>query len=821
MTISARTILLSFCAMAPALAQAQVATPAPDEGAASTEIIVTARKRAESLQDVPLSITALGSDTIQSARIESLNDVAKLTPGLNYTPLFGKQNQLPIIRGVAQTLGQLNVGVFLDGVYLSGKAAVDLELNDLERVEVVKGPQSALYGRNTFAGAINYVTKRPSREFTGRGEVTGGGNGLFKLVGSVSGPLSETLRFNLGGYYRKFDGFYTSAIDGGRVDFEQGYGASGTVEWQPEDALVVTLRATWSKDDDGQPASNVIRNNAGLGTPPGGSATQPRNLLYVGALPSIAQNGVLVSTTGLNIQPGNTVASAFRNLVGNGGVVNLTNRTAAFPRMTFFGDKEESIRASGTIAYDAGPVTVTTITAYAYRGFDYTYDGDNTICDRVGGCPNFGFPFAPAIAVGTNNFAASSAIGFSRDWSQELRIQSKDDGRFTWLAGLFFYSNTADSIDRSLAPVTQATADRFLFARTIIDTRSWAAFASAGYKITDALHLSAELRYERERQRFQQFLTNPAAGGATAATAIVINPNVTNLFDLRQSFSFVTPRVILDYKFGDGTLVYASYARGAKTGGFNTGANVFANQRTYSPEYANNFEVGLKSTAFDGKLRFNAALYAIDWQDQQVVDQNPVTAGGSSTNRSFTANTASSRIYGAEFDWAVKLNEWFAVNAGYAYTHARYRSFVDVTLNGLPTATPPAPGLLGLAGRPNINFDGRRLPYVPDSKWSVSPVVTVPLGGASIEARADVQYQTYTSLRADNLAFFPSKTTVDLRLTARFGGAYLQLFANNVFDNDVPGAGVRFFDSTNYSVSSPYVTGAQRRQFGASLGYKF
>ncbi|MFN3592510.1 MAG: TonB-dependent receptor plug domain-containing protein, partial [Thermaurantiacus sp.] len=145
---------------APGLAQGQEPVDST-AGAFSDEILVTARKREESLQDVPVAITAFTADEIKSARVESLADVAKLTPGLNFTPLFGAQNQLPIIRGAAQTFGQLNVGVFLDGVYLSGKAAVDLELNDLERIEVVRGPQSALYGRNTFAGAINYVTRRP------------------------------------------------------------------------------------------------------------------------------------------------------------------------------------------------------------------------------------------------------------------------------------------------------------------------------------------------------------------------------------------------------------------------------------------------------------------------------------------------------------------------------------------------------------------------------------------------------------------------------------------------------------------------------------
>ena len=132
-------LLLATTMLLPASAFAQTATNAADvEAAEAGEIIVTARKREENLQEVPIAITALGAETLQASRVENLADVAKLTPGLTFTPLFGRQNQLPIIRGAAQTFGQLNVGVFLDGVYLSGKAAVDLELNDLARVEVIK-----------------------------------------------------------------------------------------------------------------------------------------------------------------------------------------------------------------------------------------------------------------------------------------------------------------------------------------------------------------------------------------------------------------------------------------------------------------------------------------------------------------------------------------------------------------------------------------------------------------------------------------------------------------------------------------------------------
>lgn len=837
----ARAMLLAAAATAPVTAHAQTATggnpttsteptgstPDPAASAGGTgDVIVTARKTAERLQDVPLAITAFNATELQSARVTSLADISKLTPGLNYTPLFGRQNQLPIIRGAAQTLGQLNVGVFLDGIYLSGKGGVDLEVNDLERVEVIRGPQSALYGRNTFAGAINYVTKRPTAELSGSGLAEGGSHGLLRFRASLSGPLSDTIRVRVGGYYREFDGFYRSSIDGGRVDFEQSYGGIGTVEWQPIQPLIVTLRGSYSKDDSGQPPSTVVRTNAGLGTPSGGSATQQRNLLYIGQVPAIGRRGVTVNT------------GTFPGLPGGS-----------------YGDREESIRASGTIEYDAGSnVTLTSITSYAKRNAEYTYDGDNTICNFMAtgstGCPNFGFPFAPAIPVGASAFALSSNKGYLRDISQEFRVQSNGPdaaGGFDWLFGLFYYDNITDGVDRGFSPLSTAgptayTAfnTNYAYPRQRLTTKSYSVFGSATFHLTDTLNLTGELRYETERQTFRQCPTyyanpTPAAGqplgvlGCATASPILSStspftgsqtvfpsPDGTAanvaFTGTQKDFHFGTPRVILNWKATPDVLLYASYARGVKTGGFNTGLNVFPAQRTYNPESANNYELGLKSDLLDRRLRFNAAGYYIDWKNQQAACQNPVSAGGSSTNRTYICNVAASHIYGLETDLTARFSDFFTVSANYAYTHARYTAFVDDSLQAT----------LVLAGRPPITFNGKHLPYVPDHKFVVTPRFDFPVGGdANVELRGDVQYQSNTFVRADNLQSFGDKTVVDLRATIRFDKFNVQAFVNNVFDNDRPVAAVRFFDSVNYSISAPLVQGAQRRLIGASVGYSF
>ncbi len=834
-----RAGLLAATILSPVAAFAQAAPAEKPATTASEDIIVTARKTAERLQDVPVAITAFSADELKAAKIERLSDIAKLTPGLNYTPLFGAQNQLPIIRGAAQTFGQLNVGVFLDGIYLSGKAGVDLELNDLARVEVVKGPQSALYGRNTFAGAINYVTKRPSAALTGNAEFTAGDNGLVKGLASISGPLSDTLRFRVGGFFRQSDGFYRSAIDNGRVDFAQNYGGIGTLEWKPDEAFTATLRFSYSKENNGQPPSSIIRTNAGLGTPAGGSASQQRNLLYIGEVPSIPENGVFVNTLSSPGLPGGS-----------------------------YGDREESIRGSVDLAYDFGSVTLESITAYAKRNAEYTFDGDNTICDRTGGCPSFGFPFAPAIPIGSSAFSLSSNKGYFRDVSQEVRLRSSGKQTIDWLVGFYYYDNINVGVDRGLSPTTTSGATaysafntNYAYPQIRLTTKSYSGFGSASWHTTDKFTITGELRYEYEKQTFGQtpsYVTSaarstlvfavptaaqalalaqydaavaagvPISPTATTATvpfsgSIVIFPtpaalaadpiaSATAFTATNQSFSFVTPRVILSYKLDPDALVYASYSRGAKTGGFNTGLNVFPNQRTYQPETSNNYEIGLKSQLLDRKLLFNVAGYYTDWNNQQAVCQNPISAGGSSTNRSYTCNVAAATIYGVEVETSYRFNDVFSIVGNYAWTHARYDRFVDDS--GAQN--------LALAGFPAIDFNGKSLPYVPDHKFLISPRIDVPISGAiKLQARADLVYQSKTYVRADNFQSFSDKTTVDFRVTATDGKWRLQFFVDNAFDNSSPIAAVRFFDTTNYFVSAPLVTGAPRRQFGVSLGYNF
>ncbi len=758
--------------------------PQASAGFANEDILVTARKREESLQDVPLAITAFGSEEIREARIERLSDVAKLAVGLNFTPLFGAQNQLPIIRGAAQTFGQLNVGVFLDGVYLSGKAGVDIELADLERIEVVRGPQSALYGRNTFAGAINYVSRRPSDTLEGWADATVGDNGMLRFSGSVSGPLGDKVRVKVGGYYREHNGWYRSGIDGGRVDDGQLYGGTAAVEFLPADNISILWRGSYSREDIGQPPSNVIRTNAYPGRPAGSPAGTVRNILYVGDVPNIPKDGVLVNT-----------GQAF---IGVGG------------QLGDYGQVQSTYRTNLKIEIDSGPVVFTSITSFDQRDTDYTFDGDNTICDTPStappstGCPNFGFPFAPAIPLGKSDFGTSSNKGYSRDWSQELRLASQPGGSFDWLVGAYYYDNKNKGIDRSLNPQTLANANAHGYPEQTTTTQSMALFGSVTWRPSDVFALTGELRYENEAQRFQQVPTNGTPSPTIGSRRV---------FDLKENFEFVTPRVIADWKVAEGKMLYASVARGTKTGGFNTNLSIFDDQRTYDPEKSWNYEIGAKTDWLDNRLRLNLAGFYTDWTDQQVACQNPVNLiGGSSTQRTYVCNVGQADIFGIEADMVARLGQYFTLSGNYAWTKATYKEFVDDSL---------AAALI-IAGLPPIDFDGKRLPYVPEHKFVVSPAFSVPVGDTwEATGRVDLVYMSKRYVRADNLQSFAPKTTVDLRLGVANENLSFQFFVNNLFDDKVPVAAVRFFDSVNFSVASPLVQGPERRQIGGTVRYSF
>ena len=235
-------------------------------GAASAapleEITVTARKVEENLQDVPISITALTGDFIESAGLQNLEQVAAFTPGLTFFNPFGEFLPVPVIRGVAPTdiFGESNAAIFVDGVYVSGREGLNFNFLETERIEVVKGPQSALYGRNAFSGAINYVTKRPTQELTGKVTAIGGSDNRAAINAVISGPIiGEKFLGSLAIGLDNFDGTYDNPISNEKVGGRDLRTYLAALQWIPTDNLDILGKVYYSDDeihrqhDDGHP----------------------------------------------------------------------------------------------------------------------------------------------------------------------------------------------------------------------------------------------------------------------------------------------------------------------------------------------------------------------------------------------------------------------------------------------------------------------------------------------------------------------------------------------------------------------------------------
>ncbi|MFK7958646.1 MAG: TonB-dependent receptor [Lysobacterales bacterium] len=529
------------------------------------EIVVTARKREESLLSVPISITAINEIELERQNITAMEDLAQWTPALQFQDVNGTF-QNPVIRGLAQT-DQIspvgNVGVFLDGVPLSNRSGLEFGALDVSRIEVIKGPQSALYGRNTFAGAINYVTKGPVLgQVEGRVEATAGTRGRLGFQGNVNIPMGDTLALRVFGGFSEFDGTIRNLRDGellGGWDTRDAYGAS--LLWEPREGTRVTLFGMHSKVDMNGPAidfSNVTNNNCG--SPTFNLTGDPRFTLFCGEL-----------------EPRGTVDRS-EGSQGNKGDSTLFYLKAEhefdFATATFLASSFES---------------------------EYRIAVDTSTVPNAINIPLF----IPGLSV-QSLLDSSTPRGDAK--SYELRLASNGDERLSWSIGAFgFDSKDVDTLSIFFLPLGDPNGEPVLFfARDrFVATEEKAIFGSLGYAFTDQLSGTLELRYAQEDLR-------------------LINSDGESL-----DFDNVTPRVTLDYAVNDDLLIFGSIGKGVKAGSFNVNVAPDSSGRTFDEETNVSYELGAKATFMDGRLVTTGAIWYTDWDDVQVqtaIENSPVSA---------------------------------------------------------------------------------------------------------------------------------------------------------------------------------------------------
>jgi iron complex outermembrane receptor protein len=723
----------SACAASPALGQ----RPMADESAALVEVVVTARRRSEDLQTVPLAVTALSAETLERAGAVGLADIARLTPGLSFNDVAGSLYSMPVIRGLTQVLrftDSNRVGVFLDGVYLSNRQALNLQMLDIARVEVLKGPQSTLYGQSTFAGAINYVTREPTE--AGDAEVSGsvGSDGWRDARGVLGGAVGTgKLAARIAASYREFEGTRANLAD---PDENLGGGtartASASLRWSPSEAFAAILQAYWSEDEADHAPLYWVANNCGVGA---GSVPTA----FCGDLPADRASDISPEAYGSNV----------RNQIGRLQIDwRLTDRL--------------SLANLAAITRSRG----------------------NNLTDSDGSSRGIAFPVVASNGAMRTVLANMwFAFGNQSDdaISEELRL-SYDGERVDWMVGAYYFDlegsrSTSQSVDSSmLAPgerygnttgVNFGTPDPFnrpvVNSATETGTRMTAGFAQIGLQITSKVRSNLELRYTDE----------------TKTQRILINARQpSNQFD-RGTWRYSSPRISIDYQPRESSMLYASVAEGTSPGGFNNLISPNAPQeKQYEEETNRTYEIGAKSRWLDGRLLSNVSLFYSELENVQITRRS----ADPTFLFALAGNLGDATAPGGEIEIEAVLGKRTRLGFGYAYTDPKLGSDqIELGANGCGTGT------LICRRRPNgdVDISGNRLPFSHRHQLSAR-VDTGGKFGSRWEwyGQADASYRSKGFVDTTNLTTFGEYTTVSLFVGVRNDRLDVGVWARNLFDED-------------------------------------
>jgi outer membrane receptor protein involved in Fe transport len=800
-----RSAFLSF-AVAAALGQA----PASVSAQQLEEIVVTARKTEESLMSAPVTVSAFTAGTIQEKGLTTIDDIARFTPGLSFSQAFGRTTDRPVIRGQSNVLAGVQFGVesgaayFIDGVYFPGDIQ-GIDLNALERVEVIRGPQSALYGRNTYSGAINFITRQPTEDLEARVRAVAADHGEQDYSFSIGSSFFDD-RFGAKLFARSYsyDGEYKNTLTGRKVGDESTKSVGLSLNWQPIEDLEFLANGFYREDDDGPLAlflTGASLNNCKPGyrsqfyrDPPGAATrgTNP-NQYYCGT-----------------IQPG-TVALNTDPIAATGG-----RDGTAF-------DGVETDEYFGTLRADWNIMgsgwTVTSLSGY--RDYENLFGTDSDHSDAFTLLPSYnpaaGASQIPAIGSPQEKepLFANTNRNDIRSLSTELRLASPQDRRLRGLVGYYYYDYEDDGSDLTFASPSNGIAD---YTETVKDE---AFFGLVSFDITDALTLTAELRYQEETKERSEYCSTAASTGDynpwtnsctnRSATTTPASPNYYNRplgtvqYNEEADFDSTTPRVTLDWQVNDSTMLYAVYAQGAKPGGLNGIAGKSIGQPTYDQEESDNYELGAKLSLFENRMRLGIATYFTQATDVQFTQSVPSPTGQGAVT-SIATNQGEGEIMGLELELQAAITEALTLSATYAYTDTEITQGCDdfeYTLNTGGLVYNPSLGTV-----PECNIKGNRYPLAPEETASLALNYDAPLtagNGLNLIGNFSTTYEGSKYVQVHNLAETGNTTLVNLRIGVRSNDGWsIVAFGRNLTDSETIPMATRWFDlrtgSANNSV---------------------
>ena len=655
------------------------------------DIVVTARRRAETIQTVPIAMSVIGGTALAETGAYNVSRLTQLQPTLQFSST-NPRNSAANIRGLGAPFGLTNdgieqgVGIYVDQAYYSRIASATFDFTDTERIEVLRGPQGTLYGKNTTAGAINITTRKPSFTPEARIELTTGNYQFIQAKASVSGPLiPDKLAIRLSASVTERDGTIHNVVTGKDLNAQDNKSVRGQLYWKPTDTLDLALSGDYGQQNPNCCVQYYART---------GATQRPLNRQY--AALAAAQGYVVPSTNAFDrVTDVDTPLRAKQEL---GGVSLLGN-------------------------LDLGTSTITSVSAWRFWNWDPSNDRD--------------FIGLPITTVSANPSQQTQ-------YSQELRIASNGKHTLDYVLGAFYFYQT---IDTQGLQVQGPAASAFLLnptsaggrnpatlngltARNTIGFKNTSAalFGKLTWNVSDRFQIAPGLRlnYDKKKGDYVSVVTNGTGTALTADQRGVLAPQSYQPdFDNWNLSGDITAA----YTVTSDIHAYATYARSYKSGGINLSGlpldgsnNPILSAATVKPEKVNHFELGLKTQFLDRRLTLNLAGFWTEISDYQAT----VTNGQLGVLRGYLANAGKVRTRGLEFDSAFRPTDRFSFYANGAYTDAKYVKFVDAPcppeLSGGTTAiagqTPSASGTAGGISPQNCDISGQRLPGV--SKWAFS-----------------------------------------------------------------------------------------------------
>jgi len=764
-------------------APAPAAAQAPSDGTIQ-EIVVTAQKRSENVQKVPIAITAFTAQALRDKHIQDVSNLGKLTPNVNLdtASAFGGANEVlsASIRGIGQDDFAINldpgVGVYVDGVYYARTTGANVNMLDVDRVEILKGPQGTLFGRNTIGGAISVVTRTPGNDFKAMLEATGGSYDRHDFQGSVDIPLvNDTLlstftfaSLNRDGYQKRIPypatGYVTdppgSFVQPGTQTYptQGGQGQSSMrykLLWKASPDFTATLTADWTHVRESSTATTLLKADTGstLGGLYDACVLAPAflNVLGPGTANVCGPRGPGLNAAGMTvtnpaIQNTNRLPWGSQFITGN---IDTTYSTGPnFNNMDNYG-------GALTLDWAISPtLQLKSITGYRRLVWAVALDADGSPID----------------------INQDGQTQHQHQFSQELQLNGTAmDGRLKFTSGLYYFNEGGQEHDY----VQLAGGTLQIDGVDAITTSSYAAYAHADYALTDTLKLIVGARYSSDHKTitvdqgddnaffaklYGCYPLTPAVLASAQCTAaptglpgggfpVPGNPELfTPAVPYSQTFNVFTPTAGLQYQITPAAMAYATYSKGYKDGGWTTRLTNFEQVLpSFGPEKSQTFEAGVKTDWFGRTLQLNLTGFYTDYQGIQLNFQE----GLSPTIQ----NAGNAHISGFEFEGRWIIAHGLSVAATAGYIHAKY-SYLEPGLNGTNTCVQP--------DSPCITTDSQ-LPKTPKWKNSISPVYDLDVGnGGKLRFAADYTHTSSMFNDSFNTSILMRPATDNLNLSLTY-----------------------------------------------------